>query len=190
MLWWGTGSAYCLGRKYQIKQHLFSTLVRSCQWDVLYSELWHCQIQDGLGTPDKRRLSAEPHQDIQCFYSFFLPFERVNIVVAHYACFFHYSVKPLEEKEGNGEGFGEKKFWTSVNLIKLAELYMQTDSRCRWELNTQTQIYTVISSHPFPRTHTLIYSFSRHYQVMTQSAVHNLRTCLSKGFSSPRQCHT
>lgn len=41
MLWQGTGSAHCLGRKYQIEQHLFSTLVRSLQLEIFYSEFCH-----------------------------------------------------------------------------------------------------------------------------------------------------
>lgn len=138
MLWRGTGSAYCLGRKYQIEQHLFSILVRSCQLDVFYSYHWHSRQKEAF---------SRTSLGYTVFFSF-LPL-RESTLLLHTGCMFAFIILSVEEKEGNGEGFGEK---TSIKLRQIplkwdrrltaghCELYMRTYSRC-WEMITQILTY-------------------------------------------------
>lgn len=110
MLWRGTGSAYCPGRKYQIKQHLKpppAPLVRSCQLDVFYGDFIH------TGTSVKRRLSERLCVDIQCLYSVFAPFEQVNVVVAYLVCVFPFFILPNLWRKRKGM----ERVWIKWNPI-------------------------------------------------------------------------
>lgn len=88
---------------------------------------------------------------------------------------------------------GTRREWIRVwwkNFCQFPERSSKTKhktdcSRC-WEMNTQILIYC-ISSHSFPPSNC---SFSRPYRFLPKREVDNLRMCLSKAFSSPRQCHT
>lgn len=86
---------------------------------------------------------------------------------------------------------GEWRVWWKKNLCvnlpeSASEMRRKIDCKPQCAHTVDVGKWTLRYSH-------IVYfrcSFSKHYRVMTQRAVDNLRTCLSKGFSSPRQCHT
>lgn len=155
----------------------FPTSVRSCQLDVFYSDFshWHPRQKKAFSRTSQRIYSV--------FTVSFLPLRESTLLLhTRWVCF---------------SGLREKTSLTSIfaQIIPLrwdtrltAASCEQTYSNVRkWTLKYSHLLYFL---HPFALTNSVIYSFSRNYQVMTQKAVDNLRTCISKGFPSPPQCHT
>lgn len=110
MLWRGTGSAFCPGRKYQIEQNLFFHF-----WWDLASQMSFSQTEKKGGL----------QRDLARIYSVstvsFLPL-RESTLLLHTRCMFSFGILSNlwgEEKERMEKGFGgEKKTKTSINLQK------------------------------------------------------------------------
>lgn len=97
------------------------------------------ETEPELGTADRTRLSEGPHEDIQCFHSFFPPFEGVNDVIAHYVCFFHYDIEPARDRR-RVQGEVAPHRIRHEPAAQRSKPHTQTHSRRR-EINTQILLH-------------------------------------------------